>query len=93
MITTIARAAHGLDQWLQRKLGRPYRIVLSVGLIIEIIRRLMELPEKLASAQRLAGLMLVLALDLALLIHQIGEISERIGANEDGSAPAESRRT
>jgi hypothetical protein len=78
MIHAITRAALRLDLWLQAKLGRPYNALLGVGLTIEIIRRLIEIPERLASAHRLAVLALTVAMELALLIHQVGALSHHI---------------
>jgi hypothetical protein len=78
MIHVIARGAHRLDTWLQARLGRPYNALLGFGLSVEIVRRLFELPEHLREAPRLAGVAVLVAMNLALLIHQIGEMSDRI---------------
>jgi hypothetical protein len=80
MVGTILRASRKLDQWLQARLGRPYSTLLSVGLMIEVVRRLAEIPERAESMSRIVPLLLFLALNVALLIHQLGELSERVGS-------------
>jgi hypothetical protein len=67
-----------LDRWLHARLGRPYGVVLSIGLMAEILRRLQEAPEALQKPQGVVGTAFVVALNLALLIHQLGEMSERV---------------
>jgi hypothetical protein len=89
MIHALIRAAHRLDLWLQRRLGRPYNVLLGVGLTIEVIRRLTELPAHLAEAPRVAGALLAVAMDMALLIHQLGEMSHRMAARRAGRSALE----
>ncbi|MGH6971540.1 MAG: hypothetical protein ACREEQ_08005 [Caulobacteraceae bacterium] len=72
----VSRAAYRLDLWLEEKIGRPYNALLGTGLVIEIARRLVELPHVL-STRRAAGMALTLALEAALLIHQVGALSHR----------------
>ena len=79
MIRALSHAALRLDVWLQARLGRPYNALLGVGLTIELINRLRELPEKVASMPRLAGGILVMLMEAALLIHQVGALSHHIG--------------
>lgn len=75
----VTDAALRLDTWLQARLGRPYNALLGVGLIIEIVRRIGEIPGQLASTHRLIGQIFVLALEAALLIHQVGALSHHVG--------------
>ena len=70
-----ARAAARLDARLQARLGRPYNLILAVGLMIEIAHRVRESIEKAGSARSLAGEIALLLLEAALLIHQLGELS------------------
>jgi hypothetical protein len=56
----------------------PYGIVLNVGLAIEIGHGLAGAPERLKEPHRLAAIGALIALNLALLIHQPGELGERI---------------
>jgi hypothetical protein len=88
MLHAITRGALRLDLWLQAKLGRPYHALLGVGLAIEIGRRLIEIPEHLASVHRLAGLALILLMEAALLVHQIGALSHHIGGARLGRGEA-----
>jgi len=78
MMHAITHAFHRLDVWLQRRLGRPYNALLGIGLTIEIIRRLNELPDHMKEAPRLAGVAALVVMNLALLIHQLGEMSHRL---------------
>jgi len=79
MLHSIALAAHRLDAWLQARLGRPYNALLGVGLTVEIIRRLTELPHHAVEASRLLGVVVLIVMNLALLIHQLGELSHHTG--------------
>ena len=78
MLHAIAQGAHRLDLWLQDRLGRPYNALLGVGLTIEIVRRISEAPKALASVHGLIGSALVIFMEMALLIHQIGALSHHI---------------
>ncbi len=78
MIRAITGAALRLDLWLQDRLGRPYHALLGVGLIIEIVRRLIEIPERAASMHRLVPVVLLILLEAALLIHQVGALSHHV---------------
>jgi hypothetical protein len=75
MIHAIALAAHRLDLWLQARLGRPYNAILGIGLVVEIIRRLGELPRHAALEPGLLGVIALVIMNLALLVHQIGQLS------------------
>jgi hypothetical protein len=80
MISAITGAARALDLWLQEKLGRPYNMVLSIGLVGEIVHRLTELPKRVASASQMVPIVLVILFECALLIHQVGELSHHAEA-------------
>jgi hypothetical protein len=75
-----------LDEALQRKLGRPYNVMLAAVLVGEIGRRAMEFPEKLASKKGLMGLALSILVELALLIHQIGELDHHFARRSQSKA-------
>jgi len=75
MLHRIARAALALDLWLQQTIGRPYHAILAVGLTIEIVRRITELPDRLALMHRWGEIAVMLVMNLALLIHQVGALS------------------
>jgi hypothetical protein len=76
MIRELAGAAHRLDEFLRARIGRPYHVLLGVGLVVEIIKELREFGEVGASAGGVVGAALALLLFVALLIHQVGELHE-----------------
>jgi hypothetical protein len=75
VIVEISHAAHHLDAWLRRTLGRPYHAMLGIGLVLEIIARVREMHEATATAGGIIRLMLVLLLYLVLLVHQVSELA------------------
>ena len=77
MMRSLLDAAARLDRWLHRRLGRPYGVMLTVGLALEFIHHLREMPEKLTELHRAAPLVAFAVLNLALLIHQLAELGER----------------
>ena len=90
MITALIHAAHRLDLWLQATLGRPYNVLLSVGLITEIVRGTQETLAHRIDPGRLVETGLVITMNLALLIHQVGALSHRLEARR---AHREKRRS
>ena len=89
MILQISRWALWLDEWLQERLGRPYNFLLGVGLVFEIIEQAGHVRERLHSAPNLLRSLLILAVSLALLLHQVGALShhmERRGRGRSRSA-------
>jgi hypothetical protein len=90
MIYAVTRAAQRLDLWLQDRLGRPYNALLGIGLVIEIVRRLTEAPHKVLDMHRLLGSALVIIMELALLLHQVGALSHHIERRrrKRGAGPA-----
>ena len=78
MIRLITRVAFTIDQWLERTLGRPYNVILGVGLIVEIVRRLIDLPARLGSMPHVVGEAAVLLVATLLLIHQVGALSHHV---------------
>ena len=90
MIRFITRLALAIDQWLERTLGRPYNLILGIGLIVEIVRRLIDLPARLDSMPHVAGEVVVVVIATLLLIHQIGALShhvERVGRRKAAASP------
>ena len=86
MIRLLTRTAFQLDEWLHHRLGRSYRVALSAGLILDIGHRILEAPEHVSKRHSLIGVALAVAMELALLIHQIAEMHTRLGG---GGAKAE----
>jgi hypothetical protein len=89
MIASLLAACAKCDGWLHARLGRPYGVVLTVGLMIEIGHRLAEAPRKAGEAHRLLGLGLLILLDAALLLHQLGELGERLSEQDARARGAE----
>jgi hypothetical protein len=84
MFYTICLWARRLDEWLQERLGRPYNFILGVGLVTEIIQQIANLGPKLVSAPTVVRTVLVLAVELALLLHQIGALTHHIERRRTG---------
>jgi hypothetical protein len=80
MIDSILRQAHRLDAWLRSRLGRPYHVVLGLGLAIEIFRHLRELGEVGSSASGIGREALVVIFYSVLLVHQLGELHAHAAA-------------
>ena len=78
MILMICRWARQLDEWLQARLGRPYNALLGFGLVVEIIDQAGRLPQRLESAPNMIRSVLILAVEFALLLHQVGALSNHI---------------
>ncbi len=74
MIGLLIRGAARLDDWLDRRMGRPYATILVIGLVAEIGRRIAELFEHRLDQMRLVQLAWLLALNAALLIHQLASL-------------------
>jgi hypothetical protein len=91
MFHATVHAAHKLDLWLRARLGRPYAALLGFGLTIEVIRRLVELPEHLGQVSRLGGAVLLILMNLALLLHQVGELSHHFRRRGPGEAAESSQ--
>jgi hypothetical protein len=86
MIQEILRPAYWLDEWLDTRLGQPYRVVLGVGLVIGIVQSLRDFPEKLGSGRGIVGEILTLLLFAALLINQLAELYKRVHAHRERRA-------
>jgi hypothetical protein len=78
MLSYVTLSARRLDETLQRKLGRPYNVILAAALVGEIVRRAAELPHTLASKAGLIGIVLSILVEVALLIHQVGALDHHL---------------
>ena len=76
MLIAIVNAARNLDLWLGRTFGRPYHVLLAIGILTEIVQRIREMAEKPFADASAAKMILAILLFLALLVHQAGELSE-----------------
>lgn len=78
MILEILRSARWLDRQLESKLGRPYRVVLSVALITEIVDEMRSLTHASFSESNLIQTLIWIAVGVLLLINQLGELANRM---------------
>ncbi|MBV9842225.1 MAG: hypothetical protein JOY99_11985 [Sphingomonadaceae bacterium] len=78
--------AYGVDAWLHARLGRGYGIALSAGLIADIVHRVADAPAHVRERHHALGMALAIAMELALLVHQIGELHERMRRSGDAGA-------
>ncbi|MGH7025548.1 MAG: hypothetical protein ACREEB_18430 [Caulobacteraceae bacterium] len=95
MIMQLSRWAWRFDEFLQNRLGRPYNVLLVIGLVAEIVGRARHIPQLVASVPNELRLVLLIIVELALLIHQAGYISHHFerrraaAAKARGTPPAE----
>lgn len=82
MVKFVTSTARRFDAWLHSRFGRNYRVLLTVGLIADIGHRVMDAPQQVAAHHHLIGIALAVVLELGLLIHQVGEMDERLGFRE-----------
>jgi hypothetical protein len=92
MIRTLVSGAAWADDWLDRRLGRPYAIILIIGIVAEIGRRIAELLEHRPGGAGLASFAWLLVLNGALLIHQLAGLhhihERRLAQASRGAADA-----
>jgi hypothetical protein len=89
MLRGLIDGAYRLDIWLDQRLGRPYAILLSIGLTTEIIRRIVEFRIDQLTAGHVLDFAWLLLLNLALLVHQLASlhhIRARRAAAKSGAA-------
>ena len=78
MVHEILRLAKRLDSKLEETLGRPYRAVLSVGLVISIIQQAHTLIDAPRSHTGIVSIAIGILFSFFLLINQMGELSTRL---------------
>jgi hypothetical protein len=78
VILQVLHALHRFDGWLDRRLGAPYRLLIGVGLVIEICRGAVEITHAAGDATYLIGTGLTLLLYAALLLHTADALYERL---------------
>ena len=77
MIRECLRGAHWLDAALKRKIGKPYHVILGIGLVVSIagqVRQVLSAPTSQAGWLRA---IVVVVFALLLLVNQLGEFSDR----------------
>lgn len=93
MIRAILNGARRLDETLQTRLGRPYNVLLSIGLVTELVQSVRVFPRHAMEARQAAGGIIMILIELALLLHQLGSLSHRFhrrGAHAPARDPAPS---
>ena len=80
MLKLIAAMALKLDTWLEARLGRPYNVALSIGLIAEVVHNLAEMPAKHRITEHLVWEIFQILVACVLLVHQVGALSHRLEA-------------
>lgn len=78
MLLEILRLARSLDKKLESKLGRPYRVVLSVALITEIVEEMRQLSHASFTKVTLIQTLIWILVGVLLLINQLGEMANRM---------------
>jgi len=93
MLRQVFRGARWLDRRLEEHLGRPYNAMLSLGLTLEMIHRVQHLPDTWKpGAHDPLGSGMALVMEAALLIHQLGELSERSDRRRERAAAARAKK-
>jgi hypothetical protein len=86
VIRFLTSAAFRTDAFLHSHSGRKYGALLTFGLIADIGQRVVGAPKQIASRQHLVGTALAVVLECGLLIHQVAEMYERLGADTSTEA-------
>jgi hypothetical protein len=76
MIGRIIVGAHWLDAWLHVHLGRPYGVVLAIGLVVGITASIHDLSRSVASSTKLLKIVGMVLFQLALLVNQLAQFHE-----------------
>jgi hypothetical protein len=74
MYRSLIAGAYRLDLWLDRHMGRPYTVLLVVGLTAEIGRRIAEFHPGRLELGHILDFAWLLALNLALLVHTLASL-------------------
>ena len=90
--------ARWLDTWLKSELGRPYETILSAGLVISITGTLKALTDALDGGKSghpvdIAKMGLTLVFEVALLVNQLAQLSERREARRQRKAAARNAKS
>ena len=78
VILELLRPAIRADNWLKEKLGRPYHVVLGVGLVTGIAQRIQAFIDLPYTHVRFGQVVLEVLFGLALLLEQLGDLGERL---------------
>ena len=78
MILATLNLARRIDLALRTAAGHPYYVIISIGLILEIIEHVRQLHEAATNSGSLTRSAVTIIFCVVLLLNQLGELSERI---------------
>jgi len=76
MLSFITSGAYELDKWLKEHFGRPYTILLGASLILGILAAGRNIEHNFGSTTDVAGSLFSVAVQIVLLINQLGQLHE-----------------
>jgi hypothetical protein len=76
MIVGLLHGVRRVDVMLHRKLGVAYNALLGIGLVVEIVRHLHEVPDP--DNTSVIRTILAVTLFVLLLLHQLAELAEHV---------------
>jgi hypothetical protein len=92
MIHEIMRLAHRADAWLRSRVGRPYTVVLAIGLAYGIAASVRTLIHDAESRLDVFKLVVAVLFQMALLINQLAQFHEYRQAREARKAARSLKR-
>jgi hypothetical protein len=76
MFAGVATAAWTIDQWLKEHLGRPYTVILTIGLVAAISANVQGIESKIEHGGSLIAVTLNVVVDAILLVNQLAQLHE-----------------
>ena len=76
MIREIMRLAHRIDAWLRDHVGRPYTVILAIGLVYGIVASVRTLIHDAETRLDVFKLVVAVLFQIALLINQLAQFHE-----------------
>lgn len=76
MIGAMTSLAYRLDTWLREHLGRPYNVILGVGLVLAIIQGVREVVDVLGRPGDVLKIAVIVAFEAVLLLNQMAQLHE-----------------
>jgi hypothetical protein len=92
MFTGVATAAWTIDQWLKEHLGRPYTIILAIGLVAAISANVEGIETKVQHGGSLIAVALNVVVDAVLLVNQLAQLHEYRSAVRERRAARKAQR-
>ena len=76
-LRTLTYWAWRLDRWLNRQIGTPYRIILSIGLAVSIAANWKALVSSFQSTTNILFILATVLFQAALLVNQLAQAHQR----------------